>query len=326
MEDWEEFLPHEPTLREMAQFGGFHLAECKDLKNDIGQSRWEVENLLSGGDEKTWTNPAPVMGCQISGSEQKLASGFWWPPQPGDHGIVGFLEHDPMQPFIIPGLVRSTKPQEGNGILPGEIKTLSQKSDPRAMTRAYKISTPAGSGEFWDDNAGKEAGFVGDYTGAGIYWANPGKGQDPQEGQYSQSIPRQQYTRQDDSVAAQTSKPPGQILKNGEGLLGMLDLNGSGIMMYCSDGGGSLVIQASNGNGQTSGPSIVIDAKNNRIILTAGSAQFVINGAKGLVETPGQVVQEQVKVEVEPTIQKYKNDLKSVFSYYTGGSGGSATG
>jgi hypothetical protein len=300
-------------------------AEIVDLKDPMsrGQAKVNVENLQDGGYDNT-THWTPILGNQLSGNEQRLASGIWWPPQPGDMGLVGYKNGDmPLQPFFLPGTVQAKEPKEKQAILPGEVKTISDM-DVRKGTRVYKISTPAGHGFWASDIEGQEMMQVGPGTGEGMFFVCKSKGSDPVEGPNTASKPRSPsaYTKQDWSVPAGTSKKPGEILRNGQSVCGFVDLNGTGFTCYASDGAGSFSIQANGSNGDSNGPSIFLDSKNNLIILTAGTAQFVVNGPKGQTETCKQVIQEKIKIPVEETLAKNKKFVKQAASYYSKGAGG----
>lgn len=210
-------------------------------------------------------------------------------------------------------------------ILPGEVKTVADK-DVRASTRVRSITAECGAGLVISSIAGKEFLQLTDFTGAGFFSICPGKGQDPQESPNTESQLRQTYTRQDNTVMAQTSPAPGDVLKNGQAVIGFKDLNGTGVMAYAGTDGGSLVMQANGSNGGVNGPSIFLDSKNNLIILTAGSAQFVINGPKGQTETCKQVIQEKNRINVEDPITRFKNFVKDGVSYFCKACGGGGSG
>jgi hypothetical protein len=301
------------------------MAVLQDLKDPMGcgQAQWEVENLQDTGNDN-WTYWADSMGCQISGSDQQHASGIWWPGQPGDYGLMAFKNDDYLQPFIIPGISPATQPQPGNSILPGEIKTVTDK-DVRQGTRCYKISSPAGHGLFCSDIAGKEAMYLTDFSGAGFFSVCPGNGNDPKEQPNTASQLRTAFCRTDVTAMTQTSPQPGAVLKSA-GMLGFVDLNGSGVTSVATNGNGVLYIQANNQNGNSDGPSIVLDAPNNRILLTAGTAQLTVNGVRNQVEVTRQIVWEAPLVKVEPAIQANQSFIQQNLSYFTsGGSPGSSS-
>jgi hypothetical protein len=130
----DDIITYPDRAEHHVQVSGWHLATLRDLKHPTGQGHglWEVENLQSTGHDN-WTNWAPSLGNQISGSEQRLASGLWWPGQPGDMGYVGFAG-DYLQPIVLPGLSQATEPKDKKAILPGEVKTVTDK-DVREGTR-----------------------------------------------------------------------------------------------------------------------------------------------------------------------------------------------
>lgn len=319
---FEDDLLTYPDRAELhTQMAGWHLATLKDLKHPTGQGHglWEVENLQATGKDN-WTNWAPSLGNQISGSEQRLASGMWWPGQPGDMGYVGFTG-DFLQPIVLPGLSQATEPKDKKAILPGEVKTVADKNI-RQSTRMYKLSSPAGSGITISDIAGKEFASFGSWTGAHLIFIEPGKGQDEEEEEGAESKPRSAYTREDNMSATQTSQAPSAILKSGQGVVSLQDMNGSGIMLFASDGAGTLTIQANGANGSVDGPSLVLDSKNNLIVMTAGTAQATLNGPKGQFETCKSVIQEKIRIPVETTHQKFKDFSKNNMKYYCKACGG----
>jgi hypothetical protein len=281
----------------------------------LGQSRIQVDKVFDEGKEN-WTYWCPVIGNQISGNDQRVASGMWWPGQPGDICLVGFKDGDFLQPFAIPGIVQAKKPQPGNAILPAEIKTLTDRNT-REGTRSYYLGTPAGHTLFFSDVAGREGGYLTDCWGQGLFWVANGKGQDPKEEAGGPSKVREGYTRQDNTVFTQTAKRPGEILKTGESLMGLMDLNGSGLTMLAKEGAGSLIIQANNTNGSVKGPSIIIDALAEHIVMTAGGTQLVVDGPQNQVEATRLVVQEKMRIEIEPTIQKFKDFIKDKLKYFS---------
>jgi hypothetical protein len=305
---------------EYAQHDGYHVAVLMDLKDPMaqGQGQWEIQELFGTGPDN-WTGWAASLGSQISGNNQQLASGIWWPGQPGD---MGLFHNDPLQPVVFPGLSQANKPQPKNSILPGEVKTISDM-DVRQGTLVYKISTPAGAGLWASDIPGQEFMMVGPGTGEGLFFCCPSTGTPQQEAPNTQSKPRDLslYAKQDGNVVAGTGVSLAQ-LKGGQSMSGFRDANGSGITCYASKGGSSLTIQCNGSNGDTSGPSIFMDSKNNLIIFTAGSAQGVFNGPKGQFETTKTDIQEKIKIPVENTIAKDNQFLKQAASYYCKACGG----
>lgn len=307
-----------PTIDNLNQNSTWSYGVLKNLNDPdcLGRGCLEVSGHLDEG-EDNWSNYADFVGVTLSGVEQRLASGMWWPGQPGDLCLFGLKDGDPFQPIAIPGLSWANEPgKKKQAILPGEVKTVADKNT-RESTRVRTLSDEAGSSLLMCSIAGREYTQLLDFTGAGFFSICPGVGEDPREEEGGESKRREAYSREDNSVMAQTSKEPSEILKDGKAILGVKDLNGSNILFCTSDGAGVVTIQASNKNGDVTGPSIVLDAKKNLITFTAGNAQFVINGTKEQIESTKTIIQEQPKVSMDKQLIGYQDFIKNNVKYFT---------
>ena len=88
---------------------------------------------------------------------------------------------------------------------------------------------------------------------------------------------RKGQTRGKKTVFSQNSGTPGALVDGGVAAIGHLDLNGQGVITLAKDGEGKTVITANKQVGEP-GPSIVLDAKDDCIFLTAGETQLKIRG------------------------------------------------
>lgn len=311
-----------PSVEHLLYASTMHQGTITRTDSKMIDGRVQVE--LTGGlgeGKENWTPWIEFMGNTASSGEAATASGIWWPPNEGDIVYVGFKDGDYLQPYAIPGPIWSEKPEPNQSNVQSEVKAVGKKANgAREATKVRSIRDESGNTLFFSSIGGKEAAYLVDTWGQGLYMVAPGKKTDPVETEGEKNKHRDAFTRGDKSVGTQTSPKPSEVLKTSESVVALMGLNGGGVMVYSGDGKGSVTVQASNANGETNGPSIFLDSKNSAIILTAGETQLVINGQKGQVEVTKQVIREKPKVDVEPTIKNHKNFLKSNLSYFTSSS------
>lgn len=282
----------------------FHLGRVKDLKDPDGRGRvrLEVTSLLGDGKEH-WSGWVEPMAHHIGSSRREGDCGIWWQPVVDQFVLVGFLNGDYDAPFYIPGPAWQKELTQISPLIPKEVKNVIL-ADLRQGTRVRVFKTEAGHTLLMDDNGKMEKLALVDWTGSGLYLVAPGKEEDEKEQPGSGSkFRKNQETRETRLVALGTSKKPSEILSGNTHYLSLLDLNGQGLSCIAKDDEGMVSIKAAKNNGEV-GPSIVLDAKNNRIFLTAGNTQLQILGDMGKIMVTRQIIQESVKTDVETGIKQ----------------------
>jgi len=111
---WEGPVVYKPDLQNNQQTTTFKYGVCKDLKDPefLGRARFELTSDLDEGEEN-WTDWTDITGMPSGGTEQRTASGIWWPPQPGDLHLITFKDTDWLTPVAIPGLSWKETPDQG---------------------------------------------------------------------------------------------------------------------------------------------------------------------------------------------------------------------
>ncbi|MGC8718146.1 MAG: hypothetical protein ACP5RW_09150 [bacterium] len=299
-----------------------------DANDPEGRGRWRVvvPSRYGFGEENfsVWAEPAglPVGSCI---EETKGDCGIWWPPVVGQSVLFGTIEGGDHQPFFIHGPVFNKEPGERQAMIPKEAKNLSENKSIRHGTRMRMLKSEAGHTLMFSDNEGGEALVLCDWLGQSFFMAAPSQGQAEHEDPESTKISkhRKGKTREDKSVLDDTGRKVDDT-KNGIAYTGMLDANGSGVVSVATNGDGALVLKASKASSSDNPVSVVLDTKDNVIILTAGDTQLKIDGKRGHVYATSQIVQEHKKVDMKPMMKKIYNELKNFFKEVFGKGGSSS--
>lgn len=316
-------MPHNNTLPiplepgHLLQASNFHIGIVKDVKDPMGRGRVRVlarSICDDAGGPKNWTNWAEVCRFPVGGFGGTGDFGMWWCPVPGELVAVGFLGGDYMFPIVMPFSAPQATPEEKKARIPLEAKALGDQ-EIRKGTRIRIIKTEAGGTLGWDDNGQGEAMFLIDWTGAGLFAVCPGKTKDDEEKPKEESKFRKGETRGVKSVMAGTSKKPSEIIKGGKAVTGFLDLNGQGWLNVAEDDKGRVTIFAAKEVGKI-GPSIILDAENDLILLTAKETQIQIDGKAGHIMVTRQMILNAVFIEVKDFFRSIFEGLAMFFSRY----------
>lgn len=287
-------IPYYPSPDLINQQCTFHPGVVKCLKDPVGLGRVKVEvpGLLSTG-KKNWTGWVNIGGTPIGSSKVKGDEGDWWPVQVGQSVLVGFLCGEPTVMWAVPG---PSCADGGKPMIPAEPKSYD---DGRKKTRCRVRKSEAGHTLIMDDNGKSEFLAVVDWTGAGMAIHAPGKEEDESESEDEESKPRKGLRRETKSVFAGTSKPPSEIVEGGAAYQAFLDLCAQGLYLYADDKeGGYVAIGARKSPGAAANPSIVLDAKNNMILLTAGETQLQILGKADRIFVTKQMIVKSLLIEI----------------------------
>lgn len=312
-----------PSPQLMVQYCTYHLGIVRKVGDPEGRGRVQVEvpGLLGEGQEN-WTDWIEVLGPPIGGTQHQGDEGIWWPIQPGQIVAVAFMSGDPFALYCVPGppvQERDSKKEEQEKgkeskpkqWVPKEAKR-AWRQDPREPVRLRLIKSEAGHTLLFDDRGEKEKAYLVDWTGSGLFWYCPGKDKDERENSQEQSKPRKGKRREQRLVVTGTAEKPSTLMKSGRHAIACLDLIGQGILQECGDDGGTIQFATRDKDGKI-GPSIVLDAKQNRIYLTAGAVQIQVRGDKGDIVVTRQEVVQSTKVPVEDAIQKLYDELKEAY-------------
>jgi hypothetical protein len=297
-------IPFAPTPQLVVQYCTFHLAKVKCVADPEGRGRVQVEvpGLLGTGKEN-WTDWIEVSGNPLGGTKAEGDEGLWWPLQVGQIVMVGFLAGDPFALWCIPGPTVQEEKGRNKQWAPKEAK-IAGKKKPREATRIRQLKTEAGHTLIFDDRGKKEKLALVDWTGAGLYIVGPGKKEDEEEQEDEESKPRKNERRGTRLVAAGTAKKPGEICRDGQAFLYQTDLGGQGVASVAGNGAGILALFSTKGFGEIAS-SIVLDAVNDRIYLTAGETQMQILGDAGHIAVTRQIIKEiPEKAPVEDLIKE----------------------
>lgn len=317
MSDYYSNMHISPDYNQIVQQATFHIGFIRDVKDPDkrGRIRVEVPSLWTDK-EQCWSGWIDRCALPVGSSYRDGDHGVFWPPIPGEKVLVGFIAGDSFAPFCIPGPTWQIDPGDDQEVVPQDAKQIGKKYGKRAITKVRGFKSEAGHTLWMDDNGTAESMMLVDWTGAGIFWDAPGQESDPQEQDNKPSYFRSAERREHRTTAAGTSKSPGQLVKTGQAVLGVMDLNGQGVWCVAEDGDGRVVIQSAKGLGQE-GPSIVLDSKNQQILLTAGETQVIVDGKMGMIKHTRDIIKESAFTPVCNLVSGVIDRFKSTFSKYT---------
>ena len=309
-------MPISPDPVQVLQQCNFHGAVVRDVKDPQGRGRVRVEcQSLWGKGEECWSYWLETCCFPIGSSYRDGDHGMWWCPVPGERVLVGYVAGMTNGAFCMPGFPWQSEPGNDKALVPLEAKRIHKEKGPRQGTRIRAFKTESGATWFVDDRGKEERMFFVDWTGAGFFSDAPGMIEDFPEKAGEPSIFRNAERRGTRTVFAQTSKKPSQLVQGGVALSGFLDLNGQGLVNIAEDGKGRVVLFATKTNGDP-GPSLVLDAEHDLILLTAKDTQLQVDGEKGHIKVTRQLVQEAIKVELSKLFSGIYDRLKSAFTRY----------
>lgn len=281
----------------------------RSIDDPKGRNRVLVEcTSVFGKGEKNWAGWCEYFGYQV-GHQKQGDLGAWCPPVP--LMMVGFFfeGNNPKRPCCFPGPAWG---DDGKPIIPLEAKNRGIKK--ALHMRVWK--SESGHTLMWDDNGAEEAFYLVDHTGAGWFSMCPGKEEDEKpKGQCKESKNRKGKTRGIKMTFAGNTDGP-QELKDGYAVIGHLDLNGQGVLEIAANGAGMVAFFASNKLGEM-GPSLVLDANNNRAMLTAGKEQFIVDGKNHGLFGTRILIWERPFEDITQGLKKVLDKVKTFFEKYT---------
>lgn len=307
-----QFFPS-PDL--ITQYATFHLGRVKKLGDPERRNRVKVEvpGLLGKG-KKNQTYWLEVGGINVGSCQGKGDEGIWWPLTVDSVVLVGFISGDPFALWAIPGPPVQDGKGENKSLIPLEAKKIGKKNA-RDATRLKIIKSEAGATLLMDDRGKKEKMMLVDWTGSGLFFVCPGKNEDEKEGEKDDSKPRKDRNRRATKLTANnTSEKPGKIMKDGVHISAFVDLNGSGWLNWSSDEQ-SLVAQWAK-VGDKIKASVLCDAKNERVFITAGNQQIQVWGKENKIAVTRQIIQNAEKVDVESVIAEVLKQIGKEFKDY----------
>lgn len=285
--------PMRPTPKNIVTFCTFHDGIIRKLDDPEcrGRVKCEVPGIFGTGKDN-WTGWIPYCGYTCGSSNKGGGDeGFWNPPQVGQGVAVGFLAGERLAQFAIPGqLFLESDKGKNKQMLPKEQKAAG-KEQARDATRMRMWKSEAGHTLLFDDRGKKEKLALVDWTGAGLHLIGPGKQEDEKEKEKEESKPRKGERRGTRMTVAGTAKKPGEICRDGFHLLSLLGLNTQGFTFYAEDDAGLVAVWAATKDGEI-GPSILLDAKNDDLYLSAGKEQIQILGSKGHIRMTRRLIKE----------------------------------
>jgi len=307
-------IPGEPE--HMVQANSLHLGVVRDLKDPEGRGRVKVECTgLNHVSKENWLQWCEVISIPVSTFYNDGDFGQWWPLVPGQPVFVTFFMPNYLDPVCFPGPGVSKEPEKiGKELIPKEAKIIIDQ-DLRKGTRIRVIKTEAGHSLVFDDNGQQESMHMVDFTGAGFFWATPGKDKDEEEKKGDESKWRKGATRGTKSAMAQTAPMPSEISKNGTCICGFLDVNGQGWISVAKDGEGIFSMFAGGSPGECD-PSILMSSKEQTIFLTAGGVQQQINGKANAIYVTKQMIWECIKEDPKEFFEPLIEGVKSYFSKF----------
>jgi hypothetical protein len=231
--------------------------------------------------------------------------------------VVFFADGNSQALFCIPGPTWG----ESDPYLPKEVV---KGGDGRERTRIWCDKTEAGHTLLRDDNGKKEGMFLCDWTGAGWFSRCPGKEEDDDEEACGESKPRKGEKRGTKSAFAGNASKPSEVIDDGMAIVGTLDLDGQGFFCVAKDGDGKVALFAGKEPGKFN-PSIILDSKNNRIVLTAGSTQIQILGNAfgdddGAIYFTKRMIWQAPLIDVKDWFKEIYGKVKDHFKRYGGDS------
>lgn len=306
--------PYYPSPHLLNQFCTFHPAVVKNLKDPEGRGRVKVECPGLGGTGKdNWSCWVEVGGTPIGSNKEKGDEGDWWPLQVGQCVLIGFVAGYPKAMWLLPGPPCSDGAEQH---LPAEPKSYN---DGRKMTRCRVRKSEAGHTLIMDDN-GKSELFAGlSWSGSGWAIHAPGKEKDEDETEDEESKPRKGVRRETKNVFTGTAKAPSELLEGGKEYQAYLDLCKQGLYLYADDkNGGYVCIGARLNPDAPPNPSIVLDATNNMILLTAGKTQLQIMGFADRIFVTKQMIVKSLLIDVGNYFKTVLSAIGKRFSKFDG--------
>jgi hypothetical protein len=315
-------IPYYPSPDLINQYCNFHIGVVKNLNDPMGRGRVKIEvpGLLGDG-KKNWSDWVEVGGTVLGTSVGDGDVGMWWPVELGSAVMIGFISGDPFAWWVIPGPPCQESREENTQMIPKEPKALAA-SAPRKGTRCKIIKSESGHTILMDDNGKSELFALLNWTGSGLAIAGPGKVEDESENEEDESKPRKNTEKRGiRNVFDGSSGSPSQLCDGNVEVLGLLDLIQQGIVTIAQEGGGIVGICARKGDGSV-GPSIVLDAEHDVVLIQAGETQIQLRGDtdeySNRIFVTKQMILESVYQSVANVFSVAVDKIKGLFSRYSG--------
>ncbi len=307
--------PYYPSPHLLNQFCNFHPGVVRNLKDPEGRGRIMVEcpGLLGTG-KKNWTCWVEMGGVIAGSSKEKGDEGDWWLPQVGQCVLVGFVAGYPEAMWYLPGPPCS---DEGKQQIPAEAKA---HKDGRKITRCRIRKSEAGHSLIMDDNGKEELFALLNWTGSGLAFWGPGTEKDDDESTEEESKPRKGKRRGTKNVFSGDSPKPSEIVDGGMEYMGLVDLWRQGILTIASDETGGCVMIAARKKDGSLGPSLVLDAVQDRAYISTSDdtkTQLQVLGKANSVYVTTQMIWEAPFQKVSDVFSGILDKLKEGFKKYS---------
>ena len=284
--------------------------------------RISVPSFYGEGEENN-SDWVPFAGMPLgqASATTKGDVGVHWVPQVGSTVLFALLSGDEDKKICWPGPAWSNEEDGNRPQVPKEVREIYKKKGVKYGVRVKQIKSESGHAIMMCDYPGEEAFTISDNIGNTFYMFSPSKGKykgkTKGKGDSEFSEVRKEDRREDKFSVTQDSKEVSASTKSGVSYCGFTDVGGNGFNTIADGSNGTLVLKASKNKGSTADSdvcSIVLDTKNNKIILTAGEAQFVVDGKRGKNYSHCMlIVQEQIKITMSSLMSKIKNSANTYF-------------
>lgn len=298
-----------PTLSLIVQFCTFHTGVITDVKDEDGVMcvKCDCNGLVGEGGSVGWIclSTTPIGSSKGDGDE-----GLWWPVQKGHTVRIGFLAGDPFILYAFLGPAVSDG--EGNPLIPAEAVAL-WKQDKRKPTRIRLLKGESGHTLLMDDNGKQELLALLNWTGSGLAIYGPGK----EEGD---DDPRSGEKRGKKNVFDGSAKKPTEIVEGEIEYLGLLDLWKQGLVSFGTDKTGGVVQIAARKKDGSLGPSLTLDAIEDRAYLTTseeGETQLQLLGKAKAIYVTKQMIWEAPFQKVKGVFSGVLKELAKAFAHYS---------
>lgn len=298
-----------PTPSLLVQFCTFHTGVITDVKDEDGVMcvKCECNGLVGEGQSVGWvclsTNP---IGTNTGTGDE----GLWWPAQVGQTVRLGFLAGDPfiLYAFIGPPVSDG----EGTPMVPAEAVALWKTKDYRKPTRIRLLKGESGHTLLMDDNGKQELMALLNWTGSGLAFYGPGK----EEGD---DKPRSGERRGVKNVFDGSAKKPTEIVDGEIEYMGLLDLWKQGLVSFGTDKTGGVVQIAARKEDGSLGPSLTLDAVEDRAYLSSSeenATQLQVLGKARAVYVTKEMIWQAPFQKVKGVFEGVLSSLAKGFANY----------
>jgi hypothetical protein len=171
-----------------------------------------------------------------------------------------------------------------------------------------------------DDNGKEELFALLNWTGSGLAFWGPGTEKDDDESTEEESKPRKGKRRGTKNVFSGDSPKPSEIVDGGMEYMGLVDLWRQGILTIASDETGGCVMIAARKKDGSLGPSLVLDAVQDRAYISTSDdtkTQLQVLGKANSVYVTTQMIWEAPFQKVSDVFSGILDKLKEGFKKYS---------